>query len=66
LALEAQARVISAETSMSAKASLSLAEKDALQLLKLMDRLEDLEDVLKVYTNAEITDELIEKYQGQS
>jgi YebC/PmpR family DNA-binding regulatory protein len=65
-ALEPRAKVISAETSMIAKASLTLDDKDALQLLKLMDRLEDLEDVQKVYTNAELTDEIIEKYQGMS
>ncbi len=63
-ALEPKAKVISAELAMIANATLTLEEKDGLQLLKLMDRLEELDDVQKVYTNAEITDELIEKYQG--
>jgi YebC/PmpR family DNA-binding regulatory protein len=57
-------KVVSAETAMIAKATLAVDEKDGLQLLKLMDRLEELEDVQKVYTNAEITDDLLEKYQG--
>ncbi len=56
--------VTSAEGSMVAKASLSLEEKDALQLLKLVDRLEDLDDVQKVYTNVEFADEILEKYEG--
>jgi len=64
-ALESKAKVLSAEISMVPKATVPLDEKDALQLLKLMDRLEELDDVQKVYTNAEITDELIEKYQRQ-
>jgi len=57
-------KVASAESSMLPKASLTLDEKDALQLLKLMDRLEDLDDVQKVYTNAEFREDLLEKYEG--
>jgi YebC/PmpR family DNA-binding regulatory protein len=64
VALEPKAKVVSAELAMLANANLALEEKDGLQLLKLMDRLEELDDVQKVYTNAEITDDLIEKYQG--
>lgn len=57
-------KIASAENSMLPKASLTLDEKDALQLLKLMDRLEDLDDVQKVYTNAEFSEDLLEKYES--
>ncbi len=55
-------KVTSAENSMLPKAGLTLEEKDALQLMKLMERLEELDDVQKVYTNAELTEDLLEKY----
>ena len=35
-----------------------------MQTLRLIDRLEDLDDVQNVYTNADIADEIAEKYEG--
>ncbi len=55
-------KVTSAESQMIPKANLTLEEKDALQLLKLVDRLEELDDVQKVYTNVDISEEVLEKY----
>jgi transcriptional/translational regulatory protein YebC/TACO1 len=37
----------------------SLAGKEADQMVKLMDMLEDCDDVQKVYTNADIPEELV-------
>jgi transcriptional/translational regulatory protein YebC/TACO1 len=39
----------------------SLAGKEADQMVKLMDMLEDCDDVQKVYTNADIPDELVSR-----
>lgn len=57
-------KVVSAESSMIPKANLELKESDALQLLKLMDRLEELDDVQKVWTNVDFSEEVLEKYEG--
>jgi transcriptional/translational regulatory protein YebC/TACO1 len=46
------------------KTRIDLNEKDSLQTLKLLDRIEDLDDVQAVHTNAEILDEYAEKYEG--
>jgi YebC/PmpR family DNA-binding regulatory protein len=57
-------KVVSAESSMLPKAGLALEEKDALQLMKLMERLEELDDVQKVWTNVEFSEDQIAKYEG--
>jgi YebC/PmpR family DNA-binding regulatory protein len=41
-----------------------LDEKAALQALKLLDRLEELDDVQHVFTNADFPEEVVEKYHG--
>jgi YebC/PmpR family DNA-binding regulatory protein len=53
-----------AETSLIPKTKVPLEEKDAMQTLRLIDRIEDLDDVQAVFTNAEIADEVAEKYEG--
>jgi YebC/PmpR family DNA-binding regulatory protein len=57
-------KVTSAEQAMIATTGADLKESDALQLLKLIDRLEDLDDVQKVWTNVDFSDEVLEKYAG--
>lgn len=57
-------KITSAESSMIASAPLDLKESDALQLLKLIERLEDLDDVQKVWTNVEFSEEVLDKYAG--
>ena len=52
-------KVISAETAMVPKSTLEADPKDALAVLKLMERLEDLDDVQRVYTNLEIRDDVL-------
>jgi transcriptional/translational regulatory protein YebC/TACO1 len=46
---------------MEAKATVQPGEKEALQALKLIEKLEDLDDVQKVYSNLDVTDELVAK-----
>lgn len=64
-ALEAKkAHILNAESTLVPKTRIELAEKEGLQTLRLIDRLEDLDDVQNVYTNAEIGNEIAEKYEG--
>lgn len=46
------------------KMTVELEEKAAHQVLRLIEALEDLEDVQRVYSNAEFSDEAIESYTG--
>ncbi|MFH1141015.1 MAG: YebC/PmpR family DNA-binding transcriptional regulator [Chloroflexota bacterium] len=55
-----------AELSMVPKTTLSLDVKRATQTLHLMDRLEEMDDVQHVYTNADFPDEALEEYQKAS
>ena len=49
-----------AEVTFSASTNAELDEKDAEKLLRMVDMLEDLDDVQNVYTNAEISDEILD------
>ncbi|MFH1485188.1 MAG: YebC/PmpR family DNA-binding transcriptional regulator [Chloroflexota bacterium] len=61
---EGEVPIASAELSMVPKALVSLDDKAALQALKLLDKLEDLDDVQRVFSNADFPTEVVEKYQG--
>ena len=41
-----------------------LDDKGAMQTLRLLDALEELDDVAKVYSNGDFSDEVLEKYAG--
>jgi transcriptional/translational regulatory protein YebC/TACO1 len=41
-----------------------LEEKEAIQTLRLLDRLEDLDDVQRVYSNADFPEEVLAAYAG--
>ncbi len=56
--------VISAERSMLPKTLVELDDANALKTLRLVERLEEYDDVQKVYFNADISDEVLEKYEG--
>lgn len=60
---EAEANVVRAEVTMLPRATISLDFKTAGQTLRLMDKLEDLDDVQKVYTNADFPEDALEEYQ---
>jgi len=63
-ALEQQnVRVASAELSMIPKTTVELEEKIALQTLRLLDKLEELDEVQNVSSNADFPDAILEKYQ---
>lgn len=61
---ERKINVVSAESSMIPKTSLQLDENEASRTLKLMDKLEELDDVQAVHTNVDFPEELLEKYAG--
>jgi YebC/PmpR family DNA-binding regulatory protein len=56
--------IASAELSMVPKTIFELEEKAALQTLKLLDRLEELDEVQHVSSNADFSDAILEKYQA--
>lgn len=65
-ALEGQnVSIASAEQSLIPKSTIRLDEKAALQLLRLMDKLEALDEVQQVCSNVDFPDDLLEKYQSQ-
>ena len=53
----------SAELSMVPKTTLDLEEKPSIQTLRLMDKLDELDDVRNVSSNVDFTDAILEKYQ---
>jgi YebC/PmpR family DNA-binding regulatory protein len=57
----AKIKTVSSEVSMIPKNQVALDEKAATQILRLMDALDDNEDVQNVYSNFEIPDEIMEK-----
>lgn len=46
------------------KSTMSLGVKETVQVLKLIDRIEDLDDVQKTYTNLEISDAALAEYEN--
>jgi transcriptional/translational regulatory protein YebC/TACO1 len=61
--LEAQdINMDTAELSMMPKTTIGLDHKTAMQTLRLLDSLEELEDMQKVYANADFPDEVLEEY----
>ncbi len=60
----AGARVASAEVSMVPKTQLDLPPEQAVQVLRLMERLEDLEDVSRVYTNVKLSEAVLAQVAG--
>jgi YebC/PmpR family DNA-binding regulatory protein len=54
-----------AEKTMLAKTTIQPDETDALKAMRLIERLEDLDDVQKVYSNLDISAELAEQFANQ-
>ncbi|MDP8924866.1 MAG: YebC/PmpR family DNA-binding transcriptional regulator [Chloroflexota bacterium] len=62
-ALEQQGlRVASAETAMVPKTTLELDAGEAVSVMKLMERLEDLDDVQRVYSNLDVSEEALRQF----
>jgi len=57
--------IASAELSMVPKTTVELEEKTALQTLKLLDMLEELDEVQHVSSNADFPDSVLEEYQSR-
>ncbi len=58
--------IASAELAMVPKTSLELEDKAALQTLKLMHKLEELDETQSVCSNVDFSDAVLEKYQEQT
>jgi transcriptional/translational regulatory protein YebC/TACO1 len=54
----------SAELSMIPKSLVHLGEKETMKAMGLIDALEELEDVKQVYSNLDISDEVMAKYEA--
>ena len=54
------ARITHSEITMLPQTTVALEEKEARQMLRLMDALEDNDDVQKVYANFDIPDEILD------
>ena len=60
------ALISSAEVSMIASTTLELNEENARPALKLLDRLEELDEVQRVFSNVDFSDEVMEKLKAQA
>ena len=60
------AEIRSSELAMIPQNTVMLDSKTAKQTLRLMDLLEDLDDVQKVYSNADFPDEALSEYGNES
>jgi YebC/PmpR family DNA-binding regulatory protein len=56
--------VRSSEMAMVPKTTIALGDREAEQTLRLLDALEDLDDVQKAFTNADFPSEVLERYQA--
>jgi YebC/PmpR family DNA-binding regulatory protein len=64
-ALEAQnVPIASAEQGLIAKTTIGLGEREALQTLRMLDKLEGLDEVQQVCSNVDFADAVVEKYQS--
>jgi len=54
-----------AQISMVPKTTIALSDKQAEQTLRLLDVLEELDDIQKAYTNADFSSEVLERYQAE-
>ena len=59
---ESGADIESSELAMVPKNTIALDEKTAMQALRLLDQLEELDDIQKVFSNADFPDEALEEY----
>ena len=59
------ASVESFEISMVPNSTITLNESTAMQNLRLLDRLEELDDIQRVFSNADFPDEALERYRNE-
>lgn len=58
-------QVTSAEVAMLPKTTIQLGPEEAVAVLRLVERLEELDDVQRVYTNLELSDELLSEFAAR-
>ena len=63
---EQDAVINSSETAMLPKTTIMLDSKTALQALRLLDELEELDDVQRVFSNADFPEEALERYKSDA
>jgi len=61
---ESEVKIDSSELIKVPKSLIELDDKAAMQALKLLDKLEDVDDVQNVFSNADIPDSVVEAYQA--
>ena len=64
--IEKRKKPLSAEVTMLPKNTVSLPEKESLQTVKLLEKLEELDDVQRVFSNLDYSDALIEKLKSEA
>ena len=64
--VENDADIKSSEISMMPSNTVPLDEKTAIQALRLLDQLEELDDVQRVFSNADFPDEVLEQYRNEA
>ena len=62
---DTEASIVSSELSMIPNSTITLDTRAATQTLRLLDQLEELDDVQKVYSNADFPDEVLEQYRDE-
>ena len=62
---DTEASIVSSELSMIPNSTITLDTKAATQTLRLLDQLEELDDVQRVYSNADFPDEVLEQYRDE-
>lgn len=60
------ATITSSELALVPKTVLEPDDRAAMQILRLLDRLEELDDVQKVFSNADFSDQALERYRSDS
>ena len=63
---ELDAKISSSELSMTPKNTVALDTQEALRTLRLLDSLEELDDVQRVYSNADFPDEALQRYRAEA
>ncbi|MHB0857264.1 MAG: YebC/PmpR family DNA-binding transcriptional regulator [Anaerolineae bacterium] len=58
--------ITSAQLSWVPQTTMALGEKETFQTMKLLEALEDLEDVQEVFSNLDISDEMMAKYESEA
>ncbi len=64
-AIEQKKPIVSAEVSLIPKSTVMVDEQNAIKVLKLLDHLEELDDVQRVFSNVDYSESVLEKLQAQ-